>query len=155
MKELLEYRRSLVDRLISSANEFRAACLKVQDIYTPLDQGGWNVHQIAAHVRDIDQLVYGTRARRTVVESNPVFSNFDGNAYMAEHYSAIEPLEEILDGFVNNVEALAQLLSDLPNAAWSRESRHATLGHGFTLQSWVERDLAHIEEHIKTVKKGV
>jgi hypothetical protein len=72
---------------------------------------------------------------------------------MAEHYSAEEPLFEILDGFVKNVEALAQLLSNLPNDAWSRESRHVTLGHGFTLQSWVERELAHIEEHIKTVKK--
>ena len=155
MKELIEYRKSLVNKLISSAKEFRAECLKAQDAYTPLNQGGWNVHQVAVHVRDVDKLVYGVRARRTAVESQPEFSNFDGNAYMAEHYAANEPLDEILDGFVKNVEALAQLLSDLPNEAWSRESRHITLGHGFTLQSWVERELAHIEEHIKTVKKSI
>ena len=154
MKELIEYRKSLVNKLVSSANEFRAACLKVQDIFTPLNQSDWNVHQLAVHVRDVDKLVYGVRARRTAVESNPEFSNFDGNAYMAEHYSAEEPLDGILDGFVKNVEALAQLLNDLPNEAWSRESRHVRLGHGFTLQSWVERELAHIEEHIKTVKMG-
>ncbi len=154
MKELIEYRKSLVNKLVSSANEFRASCLKVQDIFTPLNQSDWNVHQVAVHVRDVDKLVYGVRARRTAVESNPEFSNFDGNAYMAEHYSAEEPLDGILDGFVKNVEALAQLLNDLPNEAWSRESRHVRLGHGFTLQSWVERELAHIEEHIKTVKMG-
>jgi hypothetical protein len=155
MKELIEYRKSLVNKLMSSANEFRTECLKTQNAYQSLDQGAWNVHQLAVHVRDVDKLVYGVRARRTAVESNPEFSNFDGNAYMTEHYSAEEPLDEILDGFVKNVEALVQLLNDLPNEAWSRESRHVTLGHGFTLQSWVERELAHIEEHIKTVKKSI
>jgi len=32
-------------------------------------------------------------------------------------------------------------------------SRHTTLGSGLTLQSWVEKDLAHIEEHLETVRK--
>src|SRR5215204_6676027 len=151
MKELIEYRKSLVNKLTSLAYEFRAECLKAEDAYAPLNEEDWNVHQVAVHVRDIDKLVYGVRARRTAVESNPEFSKFDGDAYMAEHYSAEEPLDKILNGFVKNVEALTQLLNDLPNDAWSRESRHVTLGHGFTLQSWVERALAHIEEHIKTV----
>ncbi len=153
MKELIEYRKSLVNRLVSSANEFRAECLNVRDPYAPLEESGWNTHQVAAHIRDVDKLVYGLRARRTAVESNPEFQNFDGNAYMAEQYSAEEPLDQILNSFVENIAALAQMLRDLPDEAWSRESRHATLGHGFTLQSWVERNLAHIEEHVKTVKK--
>jgi hypothetical protein len=37
--------------------------------------------------------------------------------------------------------------------AWSRTSRHTTFGSGFTLQTWVERDLAHIQEHLKAVKQ--
>lgn len=153
MKELIEYRQNLVDKLVSSSNEFRAACLTAKDPYVPLDDGGWNVHQVAVHVRDVDKLVYGVRARRTAVESNPEFQNFDGDAYMAEHYSAEEPLDQIVNGFVENIAALAQMLRDLPGEAWSRESRHVTLGHGFTLQSWVERNLAHIQEHIRTLKK--
>jgi hypothetical protein len=44
------------------------------------------------------------------------------------------------------------ILGRLPAEAWSRESRHATFGGGFTLQTWVERDLAHIEEHLKVVQ---
>jgi len=154
MKELIEYRKNLVDKLVSSSNEFRAACLMAKDPYAPLSDGGWNVHQVAAHIRDVDRLVYGLRARRTAVESNPEFQNFDGDAYMAEHYSAEEPLDQIVNSFVENIAALVQMLRDLPGEAWSRESRHVTLGHGFTLQSWVERNLAHIQEHIKTVKKG-
>jgi hypothetical protein len=151
MKELLEYRTSLMKRLIAAAHEFRETCLAAQDVFTSLD-GGWNIHQIAVHTRDIDKLVYGSRARRTVGEDNPEFQNFDGEAYMAEHYSANEPINEIVDELVSNVESLVQSLHDLPAQAWSRESRHVTLGHGFTLQAWVERDLAHIEEHLKTVK---
>ena len=151
MKELLEYRKSLLNRLEQATQEFRLACLAVKDAFTPVD-GGWNIHQIAVHTRDVDQMVYGSRARRTAMEENPEFQNFDGDAYMAEHYSASESLKEILDELVQNVEHRAQMLRELPNEAWSRQSSHATLGRGITLQAWVEKGLAHIEEHLRTVR---
>lgn len=152
MKELLEYRASLIDRLEAAANEFCTACLAVKDAYQPPIAGAWNVHQIAVHVRDVDLLVYGARARRTVDEEHPEFQNFDGDAYMAEHYLAAEPLKRVLDALQENVRSLAEMLRELPTEAWARESQHVTLGHGFTVQTWVERDLAHIEEHIENVK---
>jgi hypothetical protein len=102
----------------------------------------------------VDKLVYGLRARRTALEDNPEFENFDGEAYLAEHYDANEPLDELLNGLVESVESLTETLHSLPTEAWSRVSRHATLGSGFTLQTWVERDLAHIQEHLETVQKG-
>lgn len=154
MKELNEYRTKLLDRLVAAAREFREACLAVPDAFAPLDESGWNAHQVAAHTRDVNRLVYGLRARRTAEEENPEFPNFDGDAYMAENYNAQESLSELLDGLVTEVEALAGMLRELPAEAWSRQSRHATLGGGFTLQTWVERDLAHIEEHLGTVKKA-
>lgn len=153
MKELSEYRRNLIDRLAGAAREFRAACLAMADADAPLRAGEWNAHQVAVHTRDIDKLVYGLRARRTAEEANPEFHSFDGDEYMAEHYDAGEPLEEILNGLVENVESLTKMLRALPDAAWARESRHATLGSGFTLQTWVERGLAHIEEHAEIVKR--
>jgi hypothetical protein len=153
MKELTEYRVNLMQRLEDTANAFRAECLHVSDPYAPLNADGWNVHQIAVHTRDVDELVYGLRARRTAVEENPEFPNFDGDAYMAANYNSSEPLEEVLDGFIANVHALVELLRALPMEAWSRVSRHTTLGHDLTLQNWVEKDLAHIQEHLATVKK--
>lgn len=155
MKELNEYRTKLLGRLVSAAAEFRDACLAAPDAFTPLDESGWNAHQVAVHTRDVNRLVYGLRARRTAEEETPEFPNFDGDAYMAENYNAGEPLSEILDGLFEEVETLAGMLRELPAEAWSRESRHATLGGGFTLQTWVERDLAHIEEHLETVRKAV
>lgn len=154
MKELMEYRKSLIDRLVTSTAEFSSGCLSVQNALAPVAEGEWNVHQIAVHVRDIDKLVYGLRARRTASEENPEFQSFDGELYMTEHYAASEPLSQVLDELRRNVTALANLLRELPADAWSRESRHATLGSGFTLQAWVERDLAHIEEHREALTKG-
>ena len=154
MKELLAYRTNLIDKLATAAKDFRSVCLAVKDPYTPLEEGGWNIHQVAVHTRDVDKLVYGLRAQRTALENNPEFQNFDGEAYMAEHYDASEHLDELLDGFVVSVQDLTKNLRALPSEAWSRESRHTTLGSGFTMQTWVERDLAHIQEHLETVKKS-
>ena len=153
MKELSDYRRNLIEKLVNAARDFRAACLAVTDPYAPLGAGQWNIHQVAVHTRDIDKLVYGLRARRTAEGENPEFRSFDGDEYMAEHYNANEPLDGILNGLVENVESLTKMLQALPDAAWARESRHATLGSGFTLQTWVERGLAHIEEHAEIMKR--
>jgi hypothetical protein len=152
MKELIEYRTRLIARLVEAAREFRSACLAVQDVTMPLESGGWTVHQIAAHIRDVDKLVYGLRVRRTAVELNPEFQNFDGEEYMVEHYSKSEPLHEILDGFVEQVEGRAEELRALPAEAWARTSSHVMLGRGLTLQTWVEKDLAHIEEHLLSIR---
>ena len=154
MKELKDYRKRLIEKLVNTARDFRDASLRAKDPYESLEEGGWNIHQVAVHTRDVDKLVYGLRARRTIEEDNPQFQNFNGDAYMAEHYDASEPLGELLNEFVENVESLAEMLRNLPDEAWSRQSRHTTLGSGFTLQSWVERGLAHILEHVETVSKG-
>jgi hypothetical protein len=152
MNELEEYRIGLLQSLENRAREFRAECLAVKDPYAPWKNGYWNVHQIAAHTRDADKLVYGLRVRRTAMEDNPEFASFDGNAHMEAHYDPNESLNEILDGLVQNVQGLVELLRALPVEAWSRVSRHTTFGSGLTLQSWVEKDLAHIEEHLKTIR---
>ena len=90
MKELLEYRKQLMDNLEASAKEFRDVCMAIKNPYLPIEEGGWNVHQLATHTRDVDKLVYRMRARRTLEENNPQFENFDGDAYMAEHYDAVK-----------------------------------------------------------------
>ena len=153
MKELKEYRRLLLNRFEAAAREFEAACRAVQDPFAAVDEGGWTVYQIAAHTRDVHVLVYGERALRTVKEDNPEFHSFDGDAHARGHYSADEPLDEMLTGFLESVTELINTLRELPAEAWSRASRHDKLGGGLTPQAWLERGLAHIEEHLATVKK--
>ena len=153
MIELVDYRKKLVDRLSEAAKEFQAGCLAVKDPHAPIEEGGWSVHQVAVHTRDVDKLVYGMRVRRTQAEDNPGFPNFDGETYMAEHYDPQEPLREILEGFVKDVESLVESLRAMPDEAWARLSRHVTQGSDITLQDWVERGLGHIEEHLGTVSR--
>ena len=155
MNQLLEYRSKLVDQLEAAAEEFRQACLGVGDPFKAVEAGGWNTHQVAVHTRDVDRLVYGLRTRRTAQEDLPIFQNFDGDAWMAENYDADEPLASILDELSASVKQTVALLNELPPEGWGRESSHEIYGDGFTLQTWVERGLAHIQEHLDTVKKAV
>jgi len=154
LNKLFEYRRQLLTRLVAATEEFSKACISVREPGTPLETGGWNVHQLAVHGRDVAAHVYGLRARRTVEEDNPVFQNFDGEAWMVEHYNPSEPIAQVLEGFTRSIMETAEWLESLPQEAWSRLSRHAVYGDEFTMQTWIERSLAHIEEHLETVKKA-
>jgi hypothetical protein len=154
MNQLLEYRLKLVGQLESAVEEFRQACMKVDEPFKALDEGSWNAHQVAAHTRDVEEKVYGLRIRRTVEEDQPVFQDFDGDAWMAENYNPDEPLASILDDLSASVKKTIPLLQELPPEGWSRESGHEIYGDGFTLQTWVERGLAHIREHADTVREA-
>jgi hypothetical protein len=151
MKELFEYREKLIARLGEAAGEFCEACKSFGDPFKKVE-GEWTLHQVASHIRDVDRSVYGARIRQTLNEENPEFKIFDADAWMAEHYNRDEPLENILSDISANVGELCKILETIPREAWSRESRHETLGGGLTLQLWVERGLAHIEEHLLTLK---
>ncbi len=153
MKELTEYRIKIVERLAEAAREFCAACLAVNDPHTIVD-GDWTLHQIASHTRDVDKLIYGARIRQTLNDDNPEFKSFDADAWMDGHYNREESLAEILDEFSTNVNELCKILSGLPREAWSRVSRHETIGGDLSLQLWVERSLAHIEEHLQALIKA-
>ncbi len=152
MKELTEYRKKMMDRLEAAVQEFQKTVLAVKDPYAPIEEGGWNVHQVAVHARDVDRLVYGLRVRQTLAEDNPEFPNFDGEGYMAANYDRKESLRELLDEFSRSVQEQVKLLRGMPVEGWSRVSRHQTQGGGLTLQIWVERGLEHIEEHLETVR---
>lgn len=153
MKELLEYREKLVARLIEATKEFCAVCNEFEDPFTKVE-GDWNVHQIAAHTRDVEALIYGARIYKTLSEDNPKFQSFDADAWMAEHYQQDESLGKILSEFEASVQKLCNVLNEMPRESWSRLSSHESAGNELTLQLWVERSLAHIEEHLRVLKNG-
>jgi hypothetical protein len=151
--ELHDDRQHLIDQLGASAEAFCAACRAVAEPFEPVEAGGWNTHQVATHVRDVDAQVYGMRIRRSAAEESPLFPNFDQEVWMAEHYHPDEPLDSILDELSASVKDLVELLRSLLDPAWSRPSRHETNGD-FILQTWVERSLSHLKEHLETVEKA-
>ena len=151
--ELLAYRSRLIERLKSTSQEFGETCLAIKDPFAPVEADSWNTHQLATHTRDVQIHVYGARVRRTVSEEKPVFPNFDGDAWNAEHYHADEPIVKICDEFLADVRQMTPWLEGLPLSAWIRLSWHEVHGE-FTMQTWVERMLAHIEEHLETIRKA-
>lgn len=152
--ELLAYRSRLIERLKSAAQEFSEACRAIKNPFAPVEADGWNTHQLAAHTRDVQIHVYGARVRRTVEEDKPVFPNFDNDAWNAEHYHADEPIAKICEEFQTDIRQMVPWLEGLPLSAWSRLSRHEVYGE-FTMQTWVERMLAHIEEQLETIRKAI
>ncbi len=153
MKELTEYRIKMIERLRAAALEFRLACVAINDPNKKME-GEWTLHQIASHTRDVDKFIYGVRIRRTIAEDNPEFLSFDADEWMSKNYNKDESLTEILAEFTASMEEVCGILSEQTQEAWSRESRHKTIGEGLALQLWVERSLAHIEEHLLTLKKS-
>ncbi|MBL8049845.1 MAG: DinB family protein [Anaerolineales bacterium] len=151
MKELLEYREKLIARLSEATKEFCEVCENFANPFEKVD-GDWNVHQIASHTRDVEHLIYGARVRQTLNEDNPYFKSFDADVWMTNHYDKDEPLHKILIDFDTNVTEMCNILNELPQTGWSRLSRHESGGNELTLQIWVERSLAHIEEHLKALK---
>jgi len=149
-KELLEYRARLFQRTRQLAAEFCAACRAVSQPWQPLQPGDWNTHQIAAHVRDVNRQVYGLRLRHTLTENMPRFENFDADTWAQNSYQPDETLDEILHSLQTELEDLLALLENQPPQTWSRLSRHDTLGE-ITLQGWLERLIAHLEEHWRSL----
>lgn len=151
MKELIEYREKLLARLHEAAAEFCDLCRSFDDPFTKTE-GDWTPHQFAFHVRGIDREVYGMRIRRTLKEENPEFKNFDPDKWMEAAYHRDEPMENILNEISTGIREICELLENSPQEDWSRLSQHEALGQGLTLQLWVERSLAHIEEHLASLK---
>ena len=151
MNALTEYRRTLIERLAEAAQDFCTACESTMPAQDNM-AGEWSLHQVAAHVRDIQRAAYGARVRRSLVEENPLFESVDPDEWMAAHYNKEEPLQKILDEFKTDVDDLCKVLRGIPDETWASPSQHETMGAGLTLQLWVEQGLAHIQEHLNAVR---
>ena len=147
MEELLEYRQRMINKIAKAPESIEAAFLRIKDHAHPLEAGGWNIHQVVVHMRDVNQHVYLPRLHRIIDEENPMFENFDGDAWMAEHYQPQETIRKLSSDFKEQCKQTADWLNSLPKEAWNRPGQHPSFGK-HSLQWWVERTLAHIDEHL-------
>lgn len=152
MEELLEYRQRMIKKIAKTSEFVEAATLRIKDHSQALETDGWNLHQVIAHMRDVNQHVYLLRLHRIIDEENPMFEDFDGEAWMAENYQPREPIHKLVSEFKEQCNSSANWLKNLPVEAWNRPGRHPYFGE-HTLQWWTERTLAHIEEHLAQLKQ--
>ncbi|MFC2063955.1 DinB family protein [Chloroflexota bacterium] len=146
MEELIEYRKRMIGRFAEAHEKISQAMSRFPDPNVRLEKEGWNIHQIIAHIRDVNREVYLPRLRRIMAEEDPVFENFDGEDWMLNHYDPRESLDAIMAEFGEQCQTTADWLMELAPKSWNRSGSHPTIGT-HTLQWWVERTLAHIIEH--------
>lgn len=159
MKELLEYRRDLIERYAAQPEALyrEIAPFPSEDLHVPLERGGWSPHQIVAHIQAVELGAYLPRLLR-LLEGQPgddpvggrgriVLEDFDAMAWMTERYDPDVPLQDYLEAFDRGRAQGMTLIGDLPSGGWNRSGFHPTLGER-TLQWWVERSVAHVDEHL-------
>ncbi len=122
-----EHKR-LVERLESSAEDFllylgKLSSEGLQRVPAPNE---WTLHQVAAHVRDVEQQVFLYRLKRMLNEDNPEVENFDQDAWTRERYSASEPVKKIAAEIRAARQKQITLLRKAKDKDWARTAQHPT-----------------------------
>lgn len=140
--------RAILERMRSSTSGVRQAVEQAQRgrFTTPPRAGQWSSLETLTHLRDVVVHVYGLRIRRLLYEDAPVFADFDEEGYRASSLAGGESPGHLLDTIVGEHEQLARLLETLPDAHWTREGRHPSLGP-MSIEFLARRVGEHAEEH--------
>jgi DinB superfamily len=143
-----DYRRLLLTQYRSQVTAYAGHLAGLGDraIRLPIKPGEWSAHQVLFHVVSVDENAYGPRLRRILREHRPALEDYDGDGWMAAHYDPNEPSGVLLDRWRNAREGYAAELGAAPAEGWSRTGLQPFWGER-TLQWWVERAVAHAEEH--------
>src|SRR5438094_8481011 len=122
--------RAILQRIRSSAGVVRRAVEAASPgrFGQPPREGEWSALETLTHLREVVVHVYGLRIRRLLYEDTPIFADFDEARYRAASLARGDAAEALLDTIVGEHEQLARLLEALPDAEWSREGRHPSLG---------------------------
>jgi hypothetical protein len=143
-----EYRRRLMARYRRQVGEYaeHLALLDDRAVRAPLKPGEWSAHQVLFHTASVDEQAYGPRLRLILRADHPVLEDFDSDRWMLEHYDAAQPTQDLLQGWAAAREAYAVEAEAAPPEAWSRSGRQTYWGER-TLQWWIERAVAHADDH--------
>ena len=143
-----DYRRRLLERFRFQPEPYhqRLRRLDGASLHAPIEPGEWSAHQVIFHVRAADEQAYGPRLMRILRDERPELENYDEVAWMTDHYDPDEAADAILDRWQTARRGWAGILETAPAASWSRSGLHPFYG-ARTLQWWLERAVAHGEDH--------
>ena len=147
--------RAILERMRSSAAVVRRAVEAAPPgrLGRPPREGEWSALETLTHLRDVVVHVYGLRIRRLLYEDAPVFADFDEEGYRRASLARGETVGSLLDTIVAEQEQLARLLQPLPDADWSREGRHPSLGV-MSIELLARRVGEHAEEHAAQIAEA-
>jgi hypothetical protein len=147
--------RALLDRMRSSAAVIRRAVETAPPdrFARPPREGEWSALETLTHLHEVIVHVYGLRIRRLLYEDAPVFADFDEAGHRRASLARGDTAESLLETIVAEQEQLARLLQTLPDADWSREGRHPTLGM-MSIELLARRVGEHAEEHAAQITEA-
>jgi DinB superfamily len=147
--------RALIERIRSSAGVVRRAVETAPPGRFGMAPraGEWSALETLTHLRDVVVHVYGLRIRRLLYEDTPAFPDFDEETYRRVSLARGETIGDLLDTIVAEHEQLARLLQALPDADWSRQGRHPSLGL-MSIELLAGRVGAHAEEHAAQITEA-
>jgi len=143
-----DYRRRLLARYLQQPEAYAEHLAGLDDraARTPIKPGEWSAHQVLFHLASVDEQAYAPRLRRILREGRPTLEDYDGDGWMAERYDLAESPQVILERWHSVRQEYAAEVAGAPPAAWSRTGLQPYWGER-TLQWWVERAVAHADEH--------
>jgi hypothetical protein len=147
--------RGLIERIRSSAALVRRAVEAAPPARFGVAPraGEWSALETLTHLRDVVVHVYGLRIRRLLYEDAPVFADFDEEGYRRASLVRGEAIGNLLETIVAEHEQLARLLRALPDADWSRQGRHPSLGL-MSIELLASRVGEHAEEHAAQIAEA-
>lgn len=156
MKQLLEYRAELLARLARQPAELAEAVNVVPEAERTVRRvsGDYTLHQLLAHVRDLEALAFLPRLRRILTEDHPRLEAFPSHHWSLESYQPDEPMADVLAHFTRAREEALSILRPLPAEGWGRTGFHPPSGPR-TAQWWAEWIYTHAREHLDEIRRAV
>jgi len=145
-------RADWIDRLEQSGKDYLwyLSQLAEEEIHAPAAPGEWTIHQVVAHVRDIEQHAFLARLERILKEEHPAVQNFDQDEWNMTHYDSTEPFKKIVAGFRAARRKFVQLLRKSTDKDWANWAMHSEYGK-ISIDWLVMHDYHHTMEHIAQI----
>lgn len=145
-------RMQLIDRLESAGQDYiwYLSILSEDEIKTAPGAREWSVHQIAAHMRDVEMNAFLPRIRRILKEEHPFVENFDEAEWNRSHYTPDEPLRKINAAFRTARRNVVRLLRSAAKEDWDNWAVHSAYGK-ISLDWLLEHDYSHTLDHLAQI----
>ncbi len=106
----------------------------------------WSIKEILCHLVDTE-LNYSVRMKKVIAEENPQLMKFDQDAW-AQNLNYMEwDVKETVLLFGLSRNSMANILHNLPSAAWERTGEHEEHGT-LTLHTLLEDANKHCKHHL-------
>jgi hypothetical protein len=122
--------------------------MSVERLHLSPNEGAWSANEILAHLRACAD-VWGGSIQSMIERDQPTLRYVSPRTWIRKTSYPSQPFSESLQAFATQRRELVRALGALEPADWARGATFTgtTRGRGQTIQSYVERIVAHELEH--------